>query len=512
MKIVSFTYCGGAIADHVFWTISTLHPQDTKMLLQQAGGGLSCRSQTHLAAPHVTKRLHRPFRAVPVPPPPAAAAGANPGALPASLCDALERYGHHAKAAYILFGKFEDGQGQPVIIKGNDMEDYSKDVVGYKGVANMLGDIGLGNVLSKPVQVNSVDDALLGEAAEPKPSFLGYVCEGKQLATQNGGDVQQPPELVIAFRGTSVNADWVNNLLGGVAAKKAYKRGRVHQGFHNMLYINTTDATPIEVIEEAMNEYHQKHHQHPPRVITTGHSLGGALATIAAAHIAIKYDQYQLDAAAANTDYTQRPLQTYTFAAPRVGDDELYNYFSETLGFAAVQMKNLRDPVPDFCPGPGEAKAAFRKVWALIEANIALRRTSGSTTGGLLAPSAAGEITALDNAGLKRRLEVYDEVLKKCADEKQLSVYVEKLEQQYNMSEPEIYNMSEPEELTPTAALSLGEKIMYAKDLLETFSTKWSNNPAPPIGVFTSDESGDWGGPFHSLQVYMNHIQDLRMQ
>jgi putative lipase involved disintegration of autophagic bodies len=50
----------------------------------------------------------------------------------------------------------------------------------------------------------------------------------------------------------------------------------------------------LQVIKAAMETYRTEHKQYPPRVVTTGHSLGGALATIAAAHIAIKYPQYRL--------------------------------------------------------------------------------------------------------------------------------------------------------------------------------------------------------------------------
>lgn len=100
-------------------------------------------------------------------------------------------------------------------------------------------------------------------------------------------------------------------------------------------------------METAMEKYKANHSQYPPRVVTTGHSLGGALATIAAAHIAVTNPQYRAVAA----DYTQRPLQTYTFAAPRVGDAALNTYFANTLGYGAVQVKNLQDPVPMFAPG-----------------------------------------------------------------------------------------------------------------------------------------------------------------
>jgi pimeloyl-ACP methyl ester carboxylesterase len=101
-----------------------------------------------------------------------------------------------------------------------------------------------------------------------------------------------------------------------------------------------------QAIDAALAEYHNIHNKFPPRIVTVGHSLGGALATLAAAHIAIKHEQYR----AVHADYTQRPLQTYTFAAPRVGDAALCSYFNSELGFTAVQVQNVQDPVPLCAP------------------------------------------------------------------------------------------------------------------------------------------------------------------
>lgn len=44
-------------------------------------------------------------------------------AFPDDVVNALEHYGEHAKAAYILFGKYQDSFEQPVAIKGKDMAE-----------------------------------------------------------------------------------------------------------------------------------------------------------------------------------------------------------------------------------------------------------------------------------------------------------------------------------------------------------------------------------------------------
>jgi triacylglycerol lipase len=112
--------------------------------------------------------------------------------------------------------------------------------------------------------------------------------------------------------------------------------------------VAATTRTSLQVIFEAIEAYKADHKdQLPPNIICTGHSLGGALATLAAAHIAIRYPDYQATA----EEYTERRLQVYTFAAPRVGDDVLHDYFKDKLQLTAVQVKNTLDVVPDVAPG-----------------------------------------------------------------------------------------------------------------------------------------------------------------
>jgi predicted lipase len=104
----------------------------------------------------------------------------------------------------------------------------------------------------------------------------------------------------------------------------------------------------IQVIFEAIEAYKADHQDKlPKKIICTGHSLGGALAMLAAAHIAIEYPDYQ----ATCNEYTERRLQVYTFAAPRVGDDVLHAYFKDKLQLTAVQVKNTLDATPYVAPG-----------------------------------------------------------------------------------------------------------------------------------------------------------------
>jgi triacylglycerol lipase len=64
----------------------------------------------------------------------------------------------------------------------------------------------------------------------------------------------------------------------------------------------------------------------------TGHSLGGAMAIHAAAHIQVFY--------------YNKPFLLYTFGAPRVGDTRFFKFFKTIFKGTNYRITNYRDPVP----------------------------------------------------------------------------------------------------------------------------------------------------------------------
>lgn len=105
----------------------------------------------------------------------------------------------------------------------------------------------------------------------------------------------------------------------------------------------------MQTIQSVLDRYKDTPTDKLPRIITTGHSLGGALAIVAAVFIAHWIPGY----CEGSADYTSRKLQTYTFAAPRIGDENLSEYLSSTLNYKAVQVKNQPDVVP-YVPPAGD--------------------------------------------------------------------------------------------------------------------------------------------------------------
>ena len=146
------------------------------------------------------------------------------------------------------------------------------------------------------------------------PLFVGFVI------TSNKGNI-------IAFRGTQTQVEWWQNLQ---ATQQAYihpatgeQYGYVHAGYLNLVRRQITD-----LLLDAVNQLDRN----VPCYIT-GHSLGGAVATLAAMEIAL------------NVPHIRPQLQLYTYASPRIGDRIFAQTHSQLIP-NSYRIVNLSDSVP----------------------------------------------------------------------------------------------------------------------------------------------------------------------
>ena len=119
-------------------------------------------------------------------------------------------------------------------------------------------------------------------------------------------------QMHIVFRGSDKDIDWFNNFQ---LRQKIYPYGdddstnvRFHRGIM-AAYFSVRDRLLAAVREVTVN-----------KLIVTGHSLGGALSTVAALDI-----QYNI------TQHTQQQLEAYSFGSPRVGNDALTESFERRV-------------------------------------------------------------------------------------------------------------------------------------------------------------------------------------
>ena len=146
------------------------------------------------------------------------------------------------------------------------------------------------------------------------PVFVGFV-----IASDKGN--------IIAFRGTQTQIEWWRNLQ---ATQKDYidpitkqQYGRVHQGYLKIVreQIGSALIEAVRQLDPAIPCY------------VTGHSLGGAVATLSAMEIALQVPKIK------------DQIQLYTYAAPRIGDRAFAQAHSQLIP-NSYRITNLSDSVP----------------------------------------------------------------------------------------------------------------------------------------------------------------------
>ena len=143
-------------------------------------------------------------------------------------------------------------------------------------------------------------DALVGRQGMPTSSFASaYVADG--LAKEAAAVVKleaervrraDPPRVLavlhgecalIAFRGTATGKDWLKDWLIDLSCWPALSLPLRHQGFEwTWKSVQPHVVAWLEEVTTVLG--------HPPKVYLTGHSLGGAVATLAAVELAPHYD------------------------------------------------------------------------------------------------------------------------------------------------------------------------------------------------------------------------------
>ncbi len=168
---------------------------------------------------------------------------------------------------------------------------------------------------------------------------------------------------ILAFRGSDSAEDWVSDFIAQQVSYRPVKNaGQTHKGF-------------TDIYMSARSQIHQLIHEVPADrpLFLTGHSLGGALATLAALDIS------------QNTAF-QSPI-VYTFGAPRVGDPNFvraYNYSVTTHW----RIQNEYDIVPHLPPliyqSPKTKKSYF---YLHVKGEIMRSFRMGSVSGNHILPN-----------------------------------------------------------------------------------------------------------------------------
>ncbi|RDB25660.1 putative feruloyl esterase A [Hypsizygus marmoreus] len=136
-------------------------------------------------------------------------------------------------------------------------------------------------------------------------------------------------EIIVALRGSASYVDFLMDMqlvlipliTPGVVLPPDT---RVHSGF--LLAWNSVALQILAIVSQQIKS-------HPGfSIVTTGHSLGGALSTLAAVSL--------------RSNFPDKEVRTYSYGAPRTGNQTFANYVNEKFGSRAFRVVHTTDGVP----------------------------------------------------------------------------------------------------------------------------------------------------------------------
>ncbi|KAI8937728.1 hypothetical protein NX059_005428 [Plenodomus lindquistii] len=127
--------------------------------------------------------------------------------------------------------------------------------------------------------------------------------------------------IVVSFRGSTTIDSWLTNLDFDTTKTDICSGCTAHHGFWNS-WVDARDRV-LPTVKQASNTYPTY------QIAVTGHSLGGAIATLAAAQLRNSGNKVAL----------------YNFGSPRVGGSEISSYITNQAG-GNYRVTHWNDPVP----------------------------------------------------------------------------------------------------------------------------------------------------------------------
>ena len=133
--------------------------------------------------------------------------------------------------------------------------------------------------------------------------------------------------VVVSFRGSKTSSNWFRDLNYFQVPYPEINGGYVHKGFYNAWNV-TLKPYLMPNIEDLMLKYKGK------SILVTGHSMGAAVAQIAALDI-YKY---------AESIHNNGKVGLYTFGSPRWANSIMADYFKQSVAYH-WRLVNRHDPI-----------------------------------------------------------------------------------------------------------------------------------------------------------------------
>lgn len=160
------------------------------------------------------------------------------------------------------------------------------------------------------------EDAILADLQGEDPNFISV--HGADHDTAQAALIEHHDFLCMAFRGTNELGDWLDNL-------NAFPRDELFGRFHTGFWQSVSDVWhPIHQRYQELRDTDKR------PLFITGHSLGGAMATIAAARLVHRDQPF---------------TAVYTFGQPRCMNRGAAMFFNAEAGRRFYRFQNNEDIV-----------------------------------------------------------------------------------------------------------------------------------------------------------------------
>ncbi|CAN6353516.1 unnamed protein product [Urochloa humidicola] len=197
--------------------------------------------------------------------------------------------------------------------------------------------------------------ALTDDAWSRESNWMGYVA----AATDEGAARLGRRDIVVAWRGTLRNLEWVNDfdftpvpaapVLSSAAAAK-HPLAMVHRGFLSVYTSSNANSkfnksSARDQVFEEVKRLMKLYKDEVTSITITGHSLGASLATLNAVDIAANGLN-----SPTNSSQPPCPVTAIVFASPHVGNLSFKAAFTSFPDLKALHVKNTNDMVPTYPP------------------------------------------------------------------------------------------------------------------------------------------------------------------
>ncbi|MHB9148237.1 MAG: lipase family protein, partial [Candidatus Amoebophilus sp.] len=200
------------------------------------------------------------------------------------------------------------------------------------GFRNLEGVKSIFSSILKPLIVYKDNPLACFTERNEEVDYIAYVEKDKSL--------KQKDKLVIVYSGSNSSKDWNANItLGSTSVRNL----AVHQGIGDLF--TKSASTYCNLLIDKINHYYENNPKPKKfKIITTGHSLGGALALLAAYHYKTEQIPHLYDKL--DIDENSISVKTFIFGAPAIADKSSQKNIEKVLGENNIfRIWTIDDPV-----------------------------------------------------------------------------------------------------------------------------------------------------------------------